>query len=279
MLRSFLSAMLGAFRGRPRKFKKLLLNAEQQEGMRKAGRFNAQVMDHVRQFVKPGVTTGELDRIVHEYTLDHGHRPASLGYKNFPKSICTSVNEVVCHGIPGPYVLKEGDIVNVDMTTVVEGWHGDQSETFMVGRVSDEARRLVQCTFDCLYIGIEAAQPFGRINDIGRAIERYARSQGFSVVEEYQGHGIGRKYHQDPGIPHLPQRGYNMRLEPGMCFTIEPMINQGTHATEVDSKDNWTVYTRDRKLSAQFEHTVLMTEKGAAILTLTQHGPQAGHTF
>lgn len=258
----------------------LILGEEERAGMRRAGQFNSELMDHLRPFVKPGVTTWELNRIVDEYTLTHGHVPACFGYKDYPASICTSVNEVVCHGIPGRnQVLKPGDIVNVDLTTIVHGWHGDQSETFLIGQVSEEAKRLVQCCFDCLYIGIEAATPGGRVNDIGRAIESYAYRCGFSVVEDYQGHGIGREFHQDPGVPHFPQRGYNFRLEPGMCFTIEPMINAGRKETVVDSSDNWTVRTKDGKLSAQFEHTVLMTEQGPEILTLTKTGPQKGHTF
>jgi methionyl aminopeptidase len=258
----------------------LLKTEAERDGMRRAGRVNAQIMDYVRQFVRPGISTGELDRIVHRHTLELGHTPACLGYKEFPATICTSVNDVVCHGIPRMnQVLREGDIINIDLTTIVDGWHGDQSETFLVGHVSDEARRLVQCCFECLYEGIAAAQPYGRVNDIGRSIERHAYKYGFSVVEEYQGHGIGREFHQDPGIPHFPQRGYNYRLEPGMCFTVEPMINAGTKKTELDEADKWTVRTKDRKLSAQFEHTVLMTETGPEVLTYTQHGPQKGHVF
>jgi methionyl aminopeptidase len=261
------------------KKKILLLSEAERDAMRAAGRFNAQVMDYIRPFVRPGVTTNELDRLVYEYTLAHGHTPACLHYKNYPKSICASVNEVVCHGIPNDTPLREGDIVNIDLTTIVDGWHADQSETFLIGQVSDEARRLVQTCFDCLHLGIEAARPYGRINDIGRAIEQHAHAQGFSVVREYQGHGIGREFHQDPGIPHYPQRGYVARLEPGMCFTIEPMINAGTWRTVVDPVDRWTVRTRDGKLSAQFEHTILMTETGPEILTQTQHGPRRGHKF
>lgn len=261
------------------KKKALLLSEAERDAMRAAGRFNAQVMDFIRPYVRPGVTTNELDRLVYEYTLAHGHTPACLHYKNYPKTICASVNDVVCHGIPDDRPLREGDIVNIDLTTIVDGWHGDQSETFLIGEVSDEARRLVQTCFDCLYLGIAAAKPYGRINDIGRAIEHHAHSQGFSVVREYQGHGIGREFHQDPGIPHYPQRGYVARLEPGMCFTIEPMINAGTWRTVVDPVDRWTVRTKDGKLSAQFEHTILMTETGPEILTQTEHGPRPGHKF
>jgi methionyl aminopeptidase len=267
--------------GGPRRARNSLqLLEHEREGMRAAGRFNAQLMDFIRPYVQPGITTGEINRLVHEYTLDHGHTPATLGYLNYPKSTCTSINEVVCHGIPNDkQVLQEGDIVNIDLTTIVDGWHGDQSETVLVGQVSETARRLVQCTLECLYLGIEAIKPHGRINDIGRAIERHAHSYGFSVVTEYQGHGIGRRFHQEPGIPHYPHPGYRKRIEPGMCFTIEPMINEGTHKTVLDPTDGWTVRTADGKLSAQFEHTILMTEEGPEILTLTQNGPKPGHKF
>jgi methionyl aminopeptidase len=190
------------------------------------------------------------------------------------------VNDVVCHGIPGNYVLAEGDIVNVDLTSVVDGWHGDQSETFMIGNVSDQARRVTQCAFDCLYLGIEAIKPGGRVADIGRAIVQGANRYGFSVVREYVGHGIGRSFHQEPSIPHFPNsQAERERIEPGMCFTIEPMINTGRRATRLDKSDGWTVRTRDGGLSAQFEHTILMTEDGPEILTPTKAGPQRGHVF
>jgi methionyl aminopeptidase len=177
--------------------------------------------------------------------------------------------------------LREGDIVNVDLTTIVDGWHGDSSETFMIGRVSDEARRLVQATFDSLFLGINAIHPFGKITDIGHAIERFARSKGFSVVQEYQGHGLGREFHQEPGVPHyVPKTGASqVVIEPGMCFTVEPMLNVGTWRTMLDTRDKWTVRTMDLSLSAQFEHTVLIGPNGPEILTLTKDGPQPGHQF
>jgi methionyl aminopeptidase len=238
-------------------------------------------MDYVRPFVKEGVTTLELDKLVYEYTMDHGHIPACLGYKSYPNTICTSVNEVVCHGIPNKMPLRNGDIVNVDLTTIVDGWHGDSSETFMIGNVADDARRLVQATFDSLYIGINAVRPFGNISDIGYAIERFARAQGLSVVQEYQGHGVGRQFHQEPGVPHyVPRTGASqVVIEPGTCFTVEPMLNLGTWRTMLDSRDKWTVRTLDLSLSAQFEHMLLVTETGVEILTLTKNGPQAGHRF
>jgi methionyl aminopeptidase len=257
--------------------KMISLIENEREAMRTACQFNAQLMDHVRQFVKPGITTGEIDDIVVEYTRDHGHRAATLGYHNFPKSCCTSINEVICHGIPGSYRLRDGDIVNIDLTTIVQGWFGDQSETFLVGECSKEAIAVTQCAHDCLYLGIEAATPGGRVADIGRAIVTEAHARGFSVVRDFVGHGVGRKFHQDPSIPHYPNRqAYLDRLHPGMCFTVEPMINEGTHLTVLDKKDGWTVRTKDRKLSAQFEHTVLMTEDGPEILTYTATGPQKG---
>ena len=259
----------------------LYLSDDDQEGMRAAGRFNAQLMDFIRPQVKAGVTTLELDKLVYDYTMDHGHIPACLGYKSYPNSLCTSVNEVVCHGIPNRMPLRDGDIVNVDLTTIVEGWHGDSSETFLIGNVSNEARRLVQTTFESLYVGIQSIQPFGKISDIGRAIERYAREKGYSVVQEYQGHGLGREFHQEPGVPHyVPKTGAaQVVIEPGMCFTVEPMLNVGTWRTMLDSRDKWTVRTMDLSLSAQFEHSILVTESGPEILTLTKNGPQSGHQF
>jgi len=255
-------------------------NEEEREGLRRAGRFNAELMDFIRPYVQPGITTGEIDRLVYEYTLDHGHTPACLGYNGYPRSVCTSINEVVCHGIPDNTVLKEGDIVNIDLTTIVEGWYGDQSETFRIGEVSETASRLIQATFEALWVGIRAIKPHGRVFDIGNAIARHARKWRFSVVREYQGHGIGRQFHQEPGIPHYPDpRTKHIRIRPGMCFTIEPMLNQGTWRTVLDRSDGWTVRTKDGGLSAQFEHTILMTESGPEILTLTRHGPQEGHIF
>lgn len=254
---------------------------EECEGLREASRFNAELMDFIRPRMQPGISTLEIDRLIYEYTTDHGHTPACLGYKGYPRTVCTSVNEVVCHGIPDTTPLRLGDIVNVDFSTVVHGWYGDSSETFILGDAGPETKRLVQAAHDSLWIGINAAQPFSRVCDIGKAIERFAKSRGFEVVREYQGHGIGREFHQEPGIPHYcPRVGASQEiLEPGMCFTIEPMINAGTWRTFVDSRDNWTVRTLDLAMSAQFEHTILMTETGPEVLTLTQNGPQQGHKF
>ncbi len=260
-----------------------IYNERDRRHLRAAGQFNAQLMDYVRPHVKAGVTTLELDALVEEYTRRHGHIPACLGYKGFPKCICTSVNEVVCHGIPDSRPLQNGDIVNVDLTTIVNGWFGDQSETFLIGEISPEARRLVQLTFESLWRGIHAIQPGGRIKDIGRAIYHFARDRGLEVVRDYQGHGIGRQFHQEPGVPHYPDpklgRLGRTIVKPGMCFTIEPMLNLGTYETTLDSSDGWTVRTQDGGLSAQFEHTILMTQDGPEVLTLTQNGPQEGHVF
>lgn len=263
------------------KAKAPIYDEQEREGLRQAGRFNAQLMDFIRPHVKAGVTTLELDRLAYEYTMDHGHTPACLGYKGYPNTICTSVNEVVCHGIPNERALREGDIVNVDMTTIVDGWHGDSSETFLIEPVAEEARKLVQAAFDAMHIGIDAIRPFGKLTEIGRAIERFARLRGYSVVQEYQGHGLGREFHQEPGVPHYVPRlnPSNVILEPGMCFTVEPMINTGTWRTMLDKHDKWTVRTMDLSLSAQFEHTVLVTDTGADLLTVTENGPKPGHKF
>jgi methionyl aminopeptidase len=253
---------------------------QERDGLRTASRFNAELMDYLRPFVKPGISTEELDKLAHEYTLSHGHTPACLGYKGYPKSICTSINEVVCHGIPGKMLLKEGDIVNLDLTTIVDGWYGDQSETFIIGKIPEQTLKLVQVTFDSLYLGIRTLKPNSSVFEIGKVIFDHASKFGYSVVRDYQGHGIGKQFHQEPGVPHFPHpSSQNDILKPGVCFTIEPMLNLGGYETSLDRADGWTVRTRDRMLSAQFEHTILMTEEGPEILTLTQNGPQEGHQF
>lgn len=258
----------------------LLLSPGEQHAMRAAGAFNAELMDYIRPHVIAGARCVDIDEMVHQYTVDAGHVPACLGYRGFPKNCCISINEVVCHGIPDERTLRDGDIVNVDLTSIVDGWHGDQSETFLIGEVSDEARQLVQTTFECLHKGIEAVGPNSRVIEIGRAISEHAHQRGYSVVRDYQGHGIGRVFHQEPDIPHFPDRDAGQFvLQPGMCFTIEPMINIGTYRTELDRADKWTVRTADRKLSAQFEHTILMTESGPEVLTQPPNGPRRGHTF
>src|SRR6056297_2001369 len=263
-----------------KKQKRLILAEDQRNGMRHAGRVNGQLMDFIRPHVKAGITTGQIDRMVHEWTRDHGHKAATLGYQNYPKSCCISINEVICHGIPGDTVLKDGDIVNVDITTVVDGWHGDQSETFMIGEVSDEKRAVMQCAFDCMHMAIDALTPGCRVATIGETVVPEAHRRGFTVVREYVGHGLGRQFHLDPSIPHYPNRQSRVdRLHPGMCFTVEPMINAGSRYTKSDKQDGWTVRTKDGRPSAQFEHSVLMTESGPEILTLTELGPRRGHRF
>lgn len=249
--------------------------------IRRACAFNAGLLDFLRPRIVPGVSTGELDRLAEEYTRDHGHVPAPLGYKEFPKSICTSVNEVVCHGIPDDrQVLRDGDVINVDATTVVDGWHGDSSETFLVGDVDAAGRALVQATFDATHVGIRAVRPYGTAIDVGRAIFLFARYHGYGVVREYQGHGVGAGFHEEPGIPHYPNaQAARVIFKPGMVFTIEPMLNEGSWKTRRDKKDKWTVRTKDKKRSAQFEHTVAVTGSGVEILTQSEHGPRPGDLF
>ena len=231
--------------------RKLQLGHAQRESMRAAGKFNGKLMDYVRGFIKPGISTGEIDRLIYDFTVQAGHTPATLGYLGYPKSCCTSVNEVICHGIPGDYRLVEGDIINVDITTIVDGWHGDQSETFLVGRVSDQARSVTQAAFDALYAAIGALTPGCPVSKIGEAVVALAHSRGFSVVREYVGHGLGRRFHQYPNIPHVADhKSRQERLLPGLCFTVEPMINEKGRFTKLDPKDNWTVRTRDGCLSA-----------------------------
>lgn len=257
-----------------------LIEAER-DMMRRAGRFNAQLMDMLREHVAPGVATGKLDRLAYDFIKDHGHLPACLGYKGYPKTICTSINDVVCHGIPDDREeLREGDLVNIDVTTIVDGWHGDSSETFLLGEVSDDARRVTQAAFDSLYIGIDALSPGCRVSDLAEAITLEAHRREMSVVRDYVGHGIGTKFHQDPSIVHYPTPESKRRmLPPGVCFTVEPMINLGIYGTDLDSVDGWTVRTKDGQLSAQFEHTILMTEEGPEVLTFTENGPRRGHKF
>lgn len=217
--------------------------------------------------VEPGVTTGELDRICHDYIVDVQQAiPAPLNYKGFPKSICTSVNHQVCHGIPGDKVLKKGDIINIDITVIKDGYHGDTSKMFFVGQPSVQAERLVRLSHECMVKGIEAVRPGARLGDIGHAIQQHAEAHDLSVVREYCGHGIGREFHEEPQVLHYGRPGTGMELHAGMTFTVEPMINAGRREVKLLA-DNWTVVTRDHSLSAQWEHTVLVTESGVEILT------------
>ena len=243
-------------------------DAETIERMRVAGRIAAQAMAAAASVIAPGVTTDEIDRVGHEFLMDHGAYPSTLGYKGFPKSLCTSVNEVVCHGIPDSRPLEDGDIVNIDITAYVGGVHGDTDATYLCGDVDEESRLLVERTREALLRGIRAAVPGREVNVIGRVIESYARRFGYGVVRDFTGHGIGRSFHSGLIIPHYDAApAYSTIIEPGMTFTIEPMLNLGTHEWEMWD-DDWTVVTKDRKRSAQFEHTILITDSGSEILTL-----------
>jgi methionyl aminopeptidase len=236
------------------------------EGMRRACRLAAATLEEVGKLVEPGIATDDINAFVHDYTLRHGAKPAPLGYRGYPKSVCTSINEVICHGIPSPRRLKGGDVINIDVTSILDGWHGDVSATFYVGAPSGEARRLVEATRECLRLGIGEVKPGKRLGDIGAAIQAHAEAAGFSVVRDYVGHGIGRGFHEGPQVPHFGKRGRGMRLVQGMTFTIEPMINQGVWQMRI-LDDGWTAITADGKLSAQFEHTIAVTADGVEVLT------------
>ena len=240
---------------------------EEIEKMRVAGRLAAEVLEMIEPHVQPGITTAELDRICHDYIVNEQKAiPAPLDYHGFPKSICTSVNHVICHGIPNEKRLKKGDIVNIDITVIKDGYHGDTSKMFFVGEPSIQAQRLTRVAYECLRIGIEQVRPGARLGDIGHAIQQHAEAHNYSVVREYCGHGIGRKFHEDPQVLHYGTPGTGLTLEPGMTFTIEPMINAGKRQVKL-LKDGWTVVTKDHSLSAQWEHTILVTESGHEVLT------------
>ncbi|MBI4081291.1 MAG: type I methionyl aminopeptidase [Candidatus Lambdaproteobacteria bacterium] len=244
----------------------LIKTPAQIEGIRRAGAVTRDILDLIEARIGPGATTDEIDRWVYETTLARGGYPSPLHYKGFPKSVCTSVNEVVCHGIPGARVLVEGDIINVDVTTTLDGFIGDASRTYLIGRVSEQARRLVEVTRECLYLGIDQVRPGGYVGDIGEAIQRHAEAHGYSVVRDFVGHGTGIEFHEEPQIPHFGRRGTGHPLLPGMVFTIEPMINAGDWRIRI-LPDRWTAVTADGSLSAQFEHTLAVTENGVDILT------------
>lgn len=245
-----------------------LLSSRELEKMRRAGQLAAALLQHLEPLVQPGVTTLELNNEAERWTQAHGAKSAPLGYKGYPKSICTSINHVVCHGIPSAkQVLKEGDIINIDVTPILDSYYGDTSKTFFVGQPSPVAKKLVEVTEECLMRGIAEVKPNARIGDIGAAIQAYAESQGFSVVRDFVGHGVHRIFHTAPEVPHYGERGKGKKLRAGMVFTIEPMINEGTWEVELLG-DGWTAITKDRKLSAQFEHTIAVTDSGVEILTL-----------
>jgi methionyl aminopeptidase len=242
------------------------------EGMRRAGRLAAELLDFITPYVKPGVTTDELDRLCAGYTIDHGAISAPLNYRGFPRSICTSVNHVVCHGIPGDRRLAEGDIINIDVTPIVDGWHGDSSRMYLVGeRIPIKARRLVDVTYEAMMKGIEAIKPGLRIGVIGHAIQTYAEAQRFSVVRDFCGHGTGKIFHEAPSILHFGSPNEGVVMREGMIFTVEPMINTGRWEVKILS-DGWTAVTKDRSLSAQFEHSIGVTATGCEIFTLSPAG-------
>ncbi|MFT5781927.1 MAG: methionyl aminopeptidase [Pseudomonas sp.] len=240
------------------------------EKMRIAGRLAAEVLEMIGAHVKPGVTTDQLNTICHNYIVDVQQAiPAPLNYKGFPKSICTSINHVVCHGIPNEKPLKDGDVLNIDVTVIKDGYHGDTSKMYMIGKVSEWAEKLARVTQECMYKGIEIVRPGVRLGDIGEVIQKHAEKNGYSVVREYCGHGIGAVFHEEPQVLHYGRAGTGMELKEGMTFTIEPMINQGRAETRLLG-DGWTAITKDRKLSAQWEHTILVTATGYEVFTLRQ---------
>ncbi|SEG60754.1 type I methionyl aminopeptidase [Marinobacterium lutimaris] len=247
----------------------IIKTPEEIEKMRVAGRLAAEVLEMIEPHIQPGVTTEELDRICHDYIVNEQKAiPAPLNYHGFPKSICTSVNQVVCHGIPGPKKLKQGDILNIDITVIKDGYHGDTSKMFFVGEVAQHAERLCQVTQECMNLGIALVKPGVHLGDIGAVIQKHAESHHYSVVREYCGHGIGAGFHEDPQVLHYGRAGTGEVLEAGMCLTIEPMINAGKRHVKLNKRDGWTVETADRRLTAQYEHTILVTPEGHEILTL-----------
>ena len=248
-----------------------LYNDADFDAMNEAGQLTARALDHVAEMVKPGVTTEEIDDFVHQFGLDHNAPPATLNYRGFTKSCCTSINHVVCHGIPNNKPLREGDIINVDITYVLDGWHGDSSRMYAVGAVKRAAERLIDVTYESLMLGIEAAKPGATTGDIGAAIQKFAENERCSVVRDFCGHGVGKLFHDMPNVLHYGRAGEGIELRPGMIFTIEPMINLGRPHVKV-LPDGWTAVTRDRSLTAQFEHSIGITEDGVRIFTKSPKG-------
>ena len=248
--------------------RKLLKTPEQIEGIRRSSAINTAVLDLVAGHIHEGMTTEEIDKLVYNYTVAHGAIPAPLNFEGFPKSVCTSVNDEVCHGIPSKQtVLRRGDIVNVDVSTILDGYFSDASRMFMIGEVAPEAKRLVEVAHECLDLGLKAAKPWGCLGDVGAAVQAHAEKNGYSVVREFGGHGVGLKFHEEPFVSHVGRPGTGMLLVPGMVFTIEPMINLGKRRIYIDEENGWTVLTDDGQLSAQWEYTVLITETGTEVLT------------
>ena len=246
----------------------MIKTPEQIEKIKESGKINIAVLDYVAEHIKAGVTTQQIDDWVYEQTTSRGAIPAPLNYEGFPKSCCTSINEVVCHGIPSEEeILEEGDIINVDCTTILDGYYADASRMFIIGKTTPQKEKLVRVAKECLEVGMEAARPFGFVGDIGHAVEKHAKKNGFSVVRDLCGHGVGVEFHEEPDVEHFGKKGTGMLLVPGMVFTIEPMINMGTWEVFIDEEDGWTVVTEDELPSAQWEHTFVMTEQGLEILT------------
>lgn len=237
------------------------------EGIKRSAKINNGVLDLVASKIKAGMSTADIDKLVYDYTIGHGAIPAPLNFEGFPKSVCTSINNEVCHGIPDENIIvKDGDIINVDVSTILDGYYSDASRMFMIGNVSEEAKRLVEVARECMIKGIEAIKPWGFLGDIGAACQEHAHKNGYTIVRALGGHGIGNEFHEDPFVPHIGEKGTGMLLVPGMILTVEPMVNQGTYDVFVDEENEWTIYTADDKLSAQWEHTVLITETGIEIL-------------
>ena len=247
---------------------KMVKTEEQIEGIRKSAAINTAVLDFVAGNIHEGMSPEEINMLVHDYTVAHGAIPAPLNFEGFPKSVCTSINEEVCHGIPAPdIVLKSGDIVNVDVSTILNGYYSDASRMFMIGKVRPEVQKLVKVAKECLELGLKAARPWGFLGDIGAAVQEHAEKNGYSVVQEFGGHGVGLQFHEDPFVSHTGRKGTGLLLVPGMVFTIEPMINMGDRKIYIDADNDWTVLTEDGLPSAQWEYTVLITEEGAEVIT------------
>ena len=246
----------------------IIKNEKQIAGIREAGKLNTEILDRVSEFIKEGISTEEINHLVHEYTISHGGIPAPLGYEGYPKSVCVSIDEVVCQGIPDKNrILKQGEVVNVDVTTILNGYFADASRMFCIGDVGQEKQKLVEFTKECLELGVQAAKPWGYLGDIGYVISQHAYENGYSVVREIGGHGVGLEFHEEPWVSHIGEPNTDMILVPGMIFTIEPMINIGAEDVYEDEKDGWTIRTKDGKPSAQWEYTLLITETGNEILT------------
>lgn len=245
----------------------IIKNAQQIEGIKESCKINIAVLDYIAEHIKEGMTTEEIDKMVYDKTVEMGGIPAPLNYKGFPKSVCTSINEVVCHGIPSDkVVLKDGDIINIDVSTIYKGYFSDSSRMFCIGNVSEEKRRLVEVTKECVQLGLEQVKPWGFLGDVGQAVHEHAKENGYTVVRQIGGHGVGLEFHEDPWVSYVSKKGEEMLMVPGMIFTIEPMVNMGNDKIFESEEDGWTVYTADRKPSAQWEIMVLVTEEGHEVL-------------